>query len=431
MALQGNPFLGKLKIPAPDLSRIPETPFESKAPKRSEPPLSPAALPAEVAPKADRVQTGSELGSNRVQTGSELGSNRVQKRERKTSSAELNPIAPVPVRVQTGSETGSNSAPKLPAYGELAVLRYFADREPSPGEVVSTRRREIAISTVQTLNGVKTALRRLREARLIELHDFSRGPNRGITSYRLTPTARELLGSKSAIERLGFNRVQTGSETGSNGFSSSSSSLKVEDLKTTTTSAPELFDESRLQLAPEWKSVDIACVSTIGFTRHQLVQIVRASALSPEEVRDSLAYFAFAYERGDLKKIRDPLGYLMSILRKPSTFPRPEGYETPLESSRRKYLETKRRIEAQRQAEERELQDLEFAEWRRGVGPDEVNAIVPEVVRHAPKACESSLRAYFDESVWPSMRAAIPGAREHERAEIARQVEQSLGEVVG
>jgi hypothetical protein len=42
-------------------------------------------------------------------------------------------------------------------------------------------------------------------------------------------------------------------------------------------------------------------------------------------------------------------------------------------------------------------------------------------------ARESSLRAYFDESVWPARRAAIPGAIEVERAEIARQVEQSLG----
>jgi hypothetical protein len=172
--------------------------------------------------------------------------------------------------------------------------------------------------------------------------------------------------------------------------------------------------------------VDFSCVEEIGFTRHQLVQIVRAGALSPEEVRDSLAYFAFAYERGDLKKIRDPLGYLMAILRKPSTFPRPEGYETPLESSRRKYLETKRRLDAQHQAEERELRDLEFAEWRRGVGPEEVSAIVPEVVRFAPKACESSLRAHFDESIWPARRVAILRAIEAERAEMARQAEQAL-----
>jgi len=85
------------------------------------------------------------------------------------------------------------------------------------------------------------------------------------------------------------------------------------------------------------------------------------------------------------------------------------------------------RLENQRQAEESELKALEFVEWRRGVGPGEVSAIVPDVVRHAPRASESALRAHFDENVWPSRRAEIPGAIDAERAEIARQVDQSLG----
>ena len=74
MALHGNPFLGKLKIPAPDLSRIPETPFEGTTLESDKPTQSASSI-EESATKSDRVQTGSEIGSNRVQTGSEIGFN--------------------------------------------------------------------------------------------------------------------------------------------------------------------------------------------------------------------------------------------------------------------------------------------------------------------------------------------------------------------
>ena len=56
------------------------------------------------------------------------------------------------------------------------MLRYFADREGGAGAPVYTRRREIATSTYQTINGVKTALRRLRETGIIQLNEYERGP---------------------------------------------------------------------------------------------------------------------------------------------------------------------------------------------------------------------------------------------------------------
>ena len=68
MALQGNPFFGKLKVPAPDLSRIPETPFDSTT-------TNPHSELAPIMKEPDRVQTGSEIGFKRVQTGSEIGFN--------------------------------------------------------------------------------------------------------------------------------------------------------------------------------------------------------------------------------------------------------------------------------------------------------------------------------------------------------------------
>ena len=416
MALQGNPFLGKLKIPAPDLSRIPKTPFESKA---SELPLPSASPSVETEPETDRVQTGSELGFNRVQELNE-----------KSSSAKLNPIEPVLVRVQTGSETGSNSSPKLPAYGELAVLRYFADREPAPGGAISTRRREIATGTAQTLNGVKTALRRLREAHLIELRDFVRGPNRGITSYCLTPAARELLGSKLVIERLGFNRVQTGSETGSNGFSSSSSSVLDKDFKTTTTSEPKLFESAAIQLAPEWQAVDISPLVEIGFNRDHLIQIIRQGLLKPDEVEASIEYFAFDLKRNNKAKTfrSPPLNAIMGILRKGPYAP-PENFESPADEARRKTREFKERKERERQAEEQKIMDLEFSEWRRGLSSDELAALLPEFARKPGPIQDSALKTHFETAVWPGFQAERLGVSESEHQQIRTAIAKSLEEV--
>ena len=115
----------------------------------------------------------------------------------------------------------------------------------------------------------------------------------------------------------------------------------------------------------------------------------------------------------------------MGILRKGMPYAPPENYESPETEARRRYIEGKRRIEDEREAQEREIRDLEFEEWSRGLSLEEFNALVPDVVRHAPKAREHSLRAYFNESVWPSRRLLLPGT-EAERAEIAQQIENSL-----
>ena len=109
----------------------------------------------------------------------------------------------------------------------------------------------------------------------------------------------------------------------------------------------------------------------------------------------------------------------------------PENYISAAEEARRSYLESKRKQAERRAAEERELRDLEFGDWRSSLKADELNAIVPEVVRNLPKAREESLKAHFEESVWPALRTALPGGDELERMEIRAAIEQSLGKEIG
>jgi len=397
MALQGNPFLGKLKIPAPDLSHIPETPFAAAAAKPVEP--TPSTTSTEkIEVKSDRVQTGSEIGFNRVQTGSEIGFNRVQKCSSLPLATSLNPFEPVLDRVQTGSVTGSNSISRQPAYGELAVLRYFADREGVVGSPIYTRRREIAMGTCQTINGVKTALRRLRETDLIQLNEYERGPNRGITSYRLTQKARVVLASKMAIDRLGFNRVQTGSVTGSNGFSSSSS----KDLKTTTTEDAEAPNFDSPQLTSDWLSIEINPLADVGFMKAHLIQLISQGKLTSTEVQDSINFFSFDLKRnGKGKEIKGPpLNFFMGILRKGLPYAPPENYESPANEARRKHRDFLEKKEGERQATEQRILVLEFAEWKRGLTVDELARLVPDFARRPGPIQDSALKSHFESQVW-------------------------------
>ena len=121
----------------------------------------------------------------------------------------------------------------------------------------------------------------------------------------------------------------------------------------------------------------------------------------------------------------------MGILRKGIPYAPPENYESPEQAARRTYLAKKRSLQEKHEAEERELQDLEFVEWRRGLRSEELNDIVPEMFRQMPKAQETSLRSHFNENVWPVRRAMIPGSMGLERAEISQQIDQALAEAKG
>lgn len=419
MALHGNPFLGKLKIPAPDLSHIPAVPFESKSLKSNEPNEAPTDIrnnkdsnrtqPASIG-LSNRLQPASDIGLNRTQQVSKIDFNRLQDATEAGNGNLLKPNKNTSNRFQQVSESASDIGFKIPPIGELAVLRHLADKEISPGAAIPIRRRELASSTAQTIAGVKTALSRLSRAQLIELAEYKCGKVNGFTSYRLTARARTILASKEAINGLGFNRLQQVSESASIGFLSSSSSLVLENLKTTTTSDSEISKNDRVQLPPDWASVEITCVAPIGFTRHQLLQIIRDGQLTPQEVRDSLSYYTFDYERGRHKDKRDPLAYLMKILRTPSIYPRPENYESPLEASRRKRREELEQKEREYQAEQKRLMDLEYFEWRRGLGDMELAKLLPEYARKPGQLQNSALRAHFEERVWPECvrRVDIP-----------------------
>ena len=207
--------------------------------------------------------------------------------------------------------------------------------------------------------------------------------------------------------------------------SSSSSVLDSKNLKTTTKT--EVMDEND-QRYSAWNSVDPSPLAEFGFTQSHVIQLARDGKLSVEEVQDSIQFFAFDLKRnGKGKEIKGPpVSFFMGILRKGVPYAPPANFESPEEAARRLYVESKRRLKERRESQEQEIKELEFSEWRKELTREAINAIVPGMVLHIAPARESSLKAHFDENVWPDRRAAVPGLVAAEQADIRQQIEQSL-----
>jgi predicted transcriptional regulator len=278
----------------------------------------------------------------------------------------------------------------------------------------------------------KTIIFRLTQKGFLKREASATGRG-GFTRFRLEKDLYQAI----LIRETEYKRVTNGVQTGNKEVTqrvtqrvtsapSSSSVLDLENLKTTT-SEQEAVENGQVLLPSDWESVDFSSLTEFGFSRSHLIQLARHGKLSTSEVQDSIYFFAFDLKRnGKGRELKGPpVNFFMGILRKGLPYAPPENYESPETEARRRYIEGKRRLEDQRQADERELQELEFAEWGRGLSPEEINSLVPDVVRHAPKAREHSLRAYFNETVWPARRLILPGT-EAERAEIAQQIENSL-----
>ena len=404
------------------------------------------------------ISDPNKSGSNQVQIGSESGSNQVHKPvqirfksgSNKSAQKQLLPKSGSKsgsTLVQTGFKSGSNQVQSEPFMTEASailmargdqrrVLDFFFDLSVNAGDrsTPSLSSAEIGEALQMPQESVRTALKRLLQRGAILRRGFQRGRS-GWSAYELSQTAyRELLD----FRKSGSNRVQigfksgskSGSESGST-LSSSSSSIDLENFKTTTTGEPDLFENTPTQLSPEWQTVDVTPLAELGFTQTHLVQIIRQGKLQPSEVQDSICFFAFDLKRnGKGREIKGPpVNFFMGILRKGLPYAPPENYESPEQIARRTYLDGKRRIEEQRLAEERELQALDFSEWRRELSHEQIVKLVPDVVLNIPRAREESLRAHHSENVWPARCAAIPGRVDAEHEQIRQQIDESLGEV--
>ena len=190
----------------------------------------------------------------------------------------------------------------------------------------------------------------------------------------------------------------------------------------------QLSEGQALRLAPEWDSIELTALSEVGFSRTHLIQIAKQGKLSAAEVQDSIHFFAFDLKyNAKGREIKGPaLNFFVGILRKGLPYAPPENYESPEAEARRKYLEGKRRLAERKAAEEKELVELEFAEWKRGLATDKLAEILPEHARRPGPMQESALRTHFESEILLARSKNVPGYADAERAQVRKQIEESL-----
>lgn len=206
---------------------------------------------------------------------------------------------------------------------------------------------------------------------------------------------------------------------------SSSSGISFKDLKNTTTGEPELLKFEGISLAPEWLPVDFSPLANIGFTQTHLIQIVRQGKLTPQEVQDSIEFFAFDLNRNGLKPNGPAINFFMGILRKGIPYTPPENYESSVDEARRKTIEFKARKERERQEQIKQLVELEFTEWRQLLTAEQIAAMVPEYAKRPGQMQDSFLKTHFENEIWPEKSATVPGMIT-ERDAIKREIDKSL-----
>ena len=399
-------------------------------------------------------------GTNREQTGNKSGTEPGTNREQTGNETENKPEAAPTLLRETGNKLGAQPGTELRTNREqtgnklgtesrflslsglqrgTVLFMYSLCRAAGTRETENVRLDMIASSLKTTTGAVKETIKRLVAKGFLQRLDYRAGRG-GFSSYLLPEGVYRQLFELETGNKLGTNREHSGNKLGAQlgtqlgtSVPSSSSSLILEDFKTTTTGELELFEGAASLLTPEWRAVDCSPLSEIGFTETHLNQLAKHGKLAASEVQDSIHFFAFDLKRnGKGRELKGPpLNFFMGIIRKGLPYAPPENYESPEQIARRTYLDGKRRIEEQRLAEEREMRDLEFSEWRRGLSQAQITGLVPEVVLDIAPARESSLRVHFEEQVWPNRCAQILDTDGEERTRIQAAVAESLGEVRG
>ena len=395
---------------------------------------------------ANGEQTGSKEVAKRVANGEQTGS-------KETAETEIAPVSllsqnpkrvaqRVARQVANGEQTGSKEVANL-SFGTLvgkerALLLFIIEDCQNNGDLKTAPLTLERISEALgcSSNRVKNVLYRLTEKSFIHRTEAKTGRG-GWTRFGVS---KELF-QKVLLSETGSKALANGYQTGSKevakrvaqrvaGPSSSSGLIDLDQNLKTTTGEPVLFEDSRVNLSPEWTAVDFSPLAEIGFTQTHLIQLAKQVKLSTAEVQASIEFFAFDLRRNGKAKLLhgSPLNFFMGILRKGIPYAPPENFETEADEARRRTREILERKAHERYAEDQRLRDLEFAEWRRALSESQAIDLVPGPVKDIPRAREASLRQHFDEQVYPGLEAARAGEDATERTLVRAAIEQSLGE---
>jgi len=286
----------------------------------------------------------------------------------------------------------------------------------SPPTRNANLREELKISHPSTF---KTVRARLQQKGFLAKSVIKKGPG-GWVQYKIPHEIWQQL-----VTEWGYNKSTEGLQSDDNRSTSrttnqtttlsSSSSGGIFDKNTTTTHL-DYNPQVKAALSPDWQGIDYEPLKEIGFSQSHLLQVIRAQPkldedkrLTPEQLKEAISWFSFdLLENNKAREIRTtPLNYFMGLMVKGSPYARPANYESLEDTARRKYFESKQAYKAKKEAQEREILDLEFESWVEGISVEEKRDLVPTIGKAGGPVEQAGLRRHFEENVWPSQKKEI------------------------
>ena len=363
------------------------------------------AIPSAKEPGSKWVQTESklcsELGSNQVQSGFKLGSSHPAK-NRKVGSK---------VGSEVGSSLSSSSRDLEFHFHRLSpmqqkVLVFFAQQCQLERSKITPpiRCAELAKCLDATVDGLKTATKRLVKSESLAIHEYRDGRS-GWTRYEIPEHVfKTLVLNKTGFE-LGSNQVQTGfklgSKVGSEVGSSLSSSSRDLIIKEESTSTQPIVDLS---------TIDLGRVQQLGITSSVLARCLELyPSLQPEQLEGLVFRFA-EFAKDPKNKVQNARGFFISLAEQASKGQVPlDHIETPDERLMRLFVEQQEAAKTRRVDFERKAQEFECETWLETLTPEMKLTLVPEtsILKAGTAAHAAMLKSHFAECVWPERRRQI------------------------
>ncbi len=225
-----------------------------------------------------------------------------------------------------------------------------------------------------SMNTAKMIIHRLVKKGFIKRHESKKGRG-GWTKFGLSKDLYQKLNQITNRQQMDNKWGTQGLTQGLTSLSSSSSDLNIYKTTTGEDGVQNQSTNGFFKLSPEWQEVDIEALSSIGFSKHHLIQIARQELLTTDLVQDSINAFAFDLKtNGKEKGINSPINFFMGILRKGMPYTPPDNYVSPREAAIRKILEIRKKEEESA----KELKELEFRKWLRETPVEEKKKLVGE-----------------------------------------------------
>ena len=164
------------------------------------------------------------------------------------------------------------------------------------------------------------------------------------------------------------------------------------------------------KLLDEWQKINFESIKEYGFNEKHILQISKIDSITPDELQDSINYFAFdLLENDKAKEIKkSPVAFFMGILRGQGIYTAPKNYESPQARKLRLKIEQQKAEQEKIEKLETELINNEFNNWRSKLTDDKVEGLLPEEIKNATVAKDRQirgfLREYFIKTFWDTIK---------------------------